>query len=158
MPLRKARQPENTGSRHSSSNDGWKTQCIGSGLSRETPAGSRRSLPLRPGQRDRGGPSWPMLLLYVWEPFFADQSWFLRRIGHWSSSSGTWRDSAHRSGTLRSNPNESCWLFFFSVFVFSDLVSASRCQVSYVLEQCCFGCSVPVKVTHCARGCACRRD
>ena len=83
MPLRMARQPENTGPRHLSSNDGWNTQCIGLGLSCETPAGS--SLPLRPGQRHLGGPSLPMLLLLVWETFFTHQSWFLRRIGLRSS-------------------------------------------------------------------------
>ena len=44
---------------------------------------------------------------------FIHQSWFLRRIERRSSGSGTWRDSAHRRRTLRSNPNGSCWLFSF---------------------------------------------
>ena len=88
------------------------------------------------------------------------RSWFLRRVGLQSSGSGTWRDSVHRRGDPAFQSGWELLALFFSVLVFSDLVSASRCQaLACVLQQgCLLGCSVPVKATRCAHGCACRRD
>ena len=125
MPLRMARQPGNTDPGHSSSSDGWHTQCFVPGCWGNANRFKTRFALAARAKTQRWSSRADASPFALWEPFLVRLSWFLRRIGHRSWGCGTWRD-----------PVIQCeWELFCSVFVFSHLVRASRCQVSFVLDS-----------------------